>query len=110
MTDLVETKAGSGVRRAALLWIIAPLALLALAIWGLVSTDPLASFRNGAPPVEKLTFERTILNSDGLSVLIRAGGSEPMTVAQVQVDDAYWLFTQQPPGPIARGSTAAGQP
>ena len=29
-----------------------------------------------------------------------------MTIAQVQVDDAYWQFTQDPPGPIARGATA----
>lgn len=106
MTDLVETKSGSGIRRAYLAWILVPLAVLALAIYALATTDPLSSFRNGAPPVEKLTFERTILNSSGISVLVRAGGSEPMTVAQVQVDDAYWLFTQQPSGPIARGSTA----
>ncbi len=39
-------------------------------------------------------------------MLVRAGGSEPMTIAQVQVDDAYWQFTQDPPGPIARGSSA----
>ena len=37
-------------------------------------------------------------------VLVRAGGSEPMTIAQVQVDDAYWQFTQDPPGPLARGA------
>ena len=29
-----------------------------------------------------------------------------MTIAQVQVDDAYWQFAQDPPGPIARGATA----
>ena len=33
-----------------------------------------------------------------------------MTIAQVQVDDAYWQFTQDPPGPIARGATAWIQP
>ena len=69
-------------------------------------SDPLGGFNNGAPPVENLTFERTILDADGLDVLVRAGGSEPMTIAQVQVDDAYWQFTQDPPGPISRGATA----
>ena len=29
-----------------------------------------------------------------------------MTIAQVQVDDAYWQFTQEPAGPLARGTTA----
>jgi zinc transporter ZupT len=92
--------------RRALWWIVLPLAFLALAIWWLLAADPLRSFNNGAPPVENLTFERTILNANGLDVLVRAGGSEPMTVAQVQVDDAYWQFTQNPPGPIARGASA----
>ena len=33
-----------------------------------------------------------------------------MTIAQVQVDDAYWHFTQDPPGPIARGATRLDPP
>ncbi|MCV3209785.1 metal transporter [Mesorhizobium sp. YC-39] len=109
MTDLsqpsADTRAGRP-RWAYLFWIALPLAVLGLAIAWLISSDPLSSFRNGAPPVENLTFERTILSADGIRVLVRAGGSEPMTVAQVQVDDAYWQFTQDPPGPIARGATA----
>ena len=32
---------------------------------GSFAADPLQSFDNGAPPVEKLTFERTILDPDG---------------------------------------------
>ena len=51
-------------------------------------------FDNGAPPVENLTVERTILDQNGIRLLVRAGGSEPMTIAQVQVDAAYWQFTQ----------------
>ncbi|MBX3532156.1 MAG: metal transporter [Rhizobiaceae bacterium] len=86
--------------------LLAPLVLLAAAIWWLVATDPLSAFRNGAPPVESLTVERTVLDNGGLRVLVRAGGSEPMRIAQVQVDAAYWEFVQSPPGPIARGSTA----
>lgn len=92
--------------RTALLWLILPLAALGMAIAWLLIADPLRNFDSGAPPVENLTFERTILSSDGIRVLVRAGGSDPMTIAQVQVDDAYWQFTQDPPGPIARGATA----
>jgi ZIP family zinc transporter len=93
-------------RRTYLLWLLVPIAALGLAIAWLFSANPLAGFDNGAPPVENLTFERTILGADGIRVLVRAGGSEPMTIAQLQVDDAYWQFTQEPPGPIARGATA----
>ncbi|MHC5234346.1 ZIP family metal transporter [Brucella sp. LJL56] len=109
MTDVTRSSSGVPVRgfgRLRLLWIMLPLAVLGVAIAWLISGDPLSGFRNGAPPVENLTFERTILGTDGIRALVRAGGSEPMTIAQVQVDDAYWQFSQDPPGPIARGGTA----
>jgi hypothetical protein len=89
--------------RAHLLWLILPVAALALAIAWLLAANPLRDLNNGAPPVENLTFERTVLNSNGIGVLVRAGGSAPLVIAQVQVDDAYWEFTQDPPGPITRG-------
>ncbi|PBB32617.1 metal transporter [Mesorhizobium sp. WSM3879] len=109
MTDVSRTSRDTQAGRPrwlSLLWIVLPFAVLGLAVAWMVSSDPLASFRNGAPPVENLTFERTIIGNDGIRILVRAGGSEPMTIAQVQVDDAYWQFTQDPPGPIARGATA----
>ena len=84
------------------LWVALPLFLLGLAASWLVVSDPLRAFNNGAPPVERLTFERRILDNSGIHLLVRAGGSEPITIAQVQVDDAYWTFTQDPPGDLAR--------
>ena len=80
--------------------------MLAVAIVWLFQANPLQGFNNGAPPVENLTIERTILDHNGLQLLVRAGGSDPMTIAQVQVDDAYWEFAQTPQGPIASGDTA----
>lgn len=88
-----------------LLFILPLLALILASAW-LVASDWLRAFDNGAPPVEKLTFERTILDNRGIHLKIRAGGSEPMTIAQVQVDEAFWSFTQDPPGPVDRLSTA----
>lgn len=93
-------------RRTNFLWLFLPLIVLALAFVWLLTTNPLTSFNNGAPPVENLTVERTILDQQGLRLLVRAGGSEPMTIAQVQVDAAYWEFMQDPAGPIERGDTA----
>ncbi|MHB0952779.1 MAG: ZIP family metal transporter [Allorhizobium sp.] len=88
------------------LWLLLPVATLAAAIVWLLQTNPLQSFNNGAPPVENLTIERTILDHDGVRLFVRAGGSDPMVIAQVQVDAAYWEFNQEPQGPIARGDTA----
>lgn len=89
-----------------ILWVLAPIVLLLGALWWLIAGNLLSNFSNGAPPVEALTVERTILDQNGLRLLVRGGGSEPMKIAQVQVDAAYWRFTQDPPGPIERGSTA----
>ena len=80
--------------------------LLAAASALLMSSDLFRSLERGAPPVEKLTFERTVLDQDGIHVQVRAGGSEPMKIAQVQVDEAYWKFTQDPAGDLARVASA----
>lgn len=104
MTDMSPGAPPAGWRR--FVWVLAPLLVLAIAIAWIASVDPLRSFNNGAPPVEAITFERVVLDSTGIKTLIRAGGSEAMTIAQVQIDDAYWTFTMDPPGQLDRGSTA----
>lgn len=105
MTNMEETQISRpATSRSSLIWALLPLAALAVAIVWIFAANPLAGLNNGAPPVENVTFERTVLNDKGLQMLVRASGSEPMTIAQVQVDAAYWTFTQSPPGEIPRGS------
>ncbi len=86
-----------------ILLVLLPLAAILAAFVWIAWLDPLRGFNNGAPPVESLTIERTILDENGIGLLVRAGGSEAMKIAQVAVDDAFWTFTQDPPGPIKRG-------
>ena len=102
MADLSTPMPRSGLIRAAMA--LVPLAVLVVALFWIAAADPLRSFGNGAPPVEALTVERLVIDDAGLHLRLRAGGSEPVTIAQVMVDDAYWLFTQTPAGPVARGS------
>jgi zinc transporter ZupT len=83
-----------------------PLLLLVLAAALLLTSDLFRMLERGAPPVEKLTFERTVLDQDGIHLKVRAGGSETMTIVQVQVDEAYWKFTQDPPGDLSRVAAA----
>ena len=82
--------------------IFVPLLLIVAVVAGFVVLDPLRSLTGAVPPVEVLTVERTVLDHDGIALRLRAGGSEPVQIAQVQVDGAYWQFTLDPPGPIAR--------
>lgn len=89
-----------------LLWFIMPLLALGAAAAWLITSDWLKAFDTGVPPVEKITFERVVLDGEGIHAKIRAAGSEPISIAQVQVDDAYWTFAQRPPGPLAHLSSA----
>lgn len=78
------------------LWIVAlvPLILLAALIFLIVKTTPTDRLRGeGAPPVERLVIERAVLRADGIHLSVLNDGPDPVTIAQVTVDDAYWSFT-----------------
>lgn len=90
----------------ALMWAFLPLALIVLIGAAFLAADPLRTFSAGVPPVEELSVERTVLDGDGIGLLVRAGGAEPTAIAQLQVDGAYWAFTQEPAGPIPRLASA----
>lgn len=78
--------------------IAALLALLALIASGI----PLAPFRGNLPPIEALTFDRIEVTDNGFRASVVNGGPDPVTIAQVQVDDAYWQFTIEPEATIPR--------
>jgi zinc transporter ZupT len=69
-------------------------ALLALLIAAIVSFQPAERLRpSSAPPVERLTISRATLAPDGIRLSVLNDGPDPVTIAQVTVDDAYWAFT-----------------
>jgi zinc transporter, ZIP family len=56
-----------------------------------------------APPIEELTIDRITLPArDMMVVEVTNGGVDPVTVAQVLVDDAYWSFSIAPGPEIPR--------
>ncbi len=79
-----------------------PLGLIVAVAVAFMASDPLGPFRGSAPPVEALTVERTVLDEHGIDLRVRAGGSQAMRIVQVQVDGAYWNFSQEPAGPLDR--------
>jgi ZIP family zinc transporter len=71
-----------------------PLALLALLLVVIVRTGPTESLRGeGVPPVERLSVQRAVLTQGGIELSVLNDGPDPVTIAQVTVDDAYWTFT-----------------
>ncbi|MDX1567893.1 MAG: ZIP family metal transporter [Longimicrobiales bacterium] len=72
---------------------ILPLILLGLFLVGFLRWGPVGVFRAAFPPVEELTVERIAFPEEGLiRVQVVNGGPEPVTLSQVQVDEAYWDF------------------
>jgi len=88
------------------IWIVIPLVLLLGSIVLFLTTNPLEPLGVVAPPIEEVTVERTTLDEEGIHLSIRVNGSEPVRIAQVLIDEAYWTFTQTPEGPLSRLSTA----
>ena len=77
-------------------WLVAllPLVLLGALLGLIVWSGPANAIRgDGFPPVEQITFQRVELGPDGIVVTVLNDGPDPVTIAQVQVDDAYWSFT-----------------
>jgi zinc transporter ZupT len=76
---------------------VLPLLLLAAFLAVFVRVGPIGVFRAAFPPIEELTFERISFPEPGLvRVKLVNGGPEPVTVAQVIVDEAYWEHTVAP--------------
>jgi zinc transporter ZupT len=88
----------------ALTWFMSllPLGLLALLLAVFAFTDPLSIFKSDLPAVENLSVQRVVVTSDGFRLSVLNSGPEPVTIAQVLVDDAYWQFTAEPSATIPR--------
>lgn len=72
---------------------VAPLLLLALFLVGFLRWGPLGVFEAAFPPVEELTIERVSFPGPGqIDVRVVNGGPEPVTIAQLLVDEAYWAY------------------
>jgi zinc transporter, ZIP family len=86
------------------LWltVLLPLGALALLLSVFASGSPLALLRSNIPPPEELTFERVLVTQDGFRVTLINGGPVPVTVTQVQIDQAYWSFMITPSNTIPR--------
>ena len=71
-----------------------PLVLLGALLALIVRSGPADAVRGGNfPPVERLTFQRVTLEPGAIVVSVMNDGPDAVTIAQVQVDDAFWTFT-----------------
>ena len=71
---------------------VIPLGLIAVLVAIFIVTDPIGGLRE-VPPVEAVAIERTTMEPGEIDLRIRNDGPDPVTIAQVLVDDAYWAFS-----------------
>jgi zinc transporter ZupT len=82
--------------------ILLPLVLLAGILFAIVQFGPTEMLRDAdAPPVEVLSVQRTLLKPEGILLTVLNESPEPVTIAQVVVDDAFWQFSAD--GPLSVG-------
>lgn len=78
-----------------------PLVLLALLIAAIVATRPGDTLRGGpVPPAERLVLGQPRLQPGEILLPVINDGPDPTSIAQVVVDDAYWMFSPSGEGPL----------
>jgi zinc transporter, ZIP family len=83
--------------------VVFPLILLAIVVMAIVKFGPGEMLRDpDAPPVEALSVQRTLLKPEGILLTVLNESPEPVTIAQVIVDDAYWKFSADGPLTVGR--------
>jgi ZIP family zinc transporter len=83
---------GWAARRPAWLLGLLPLALIAAAIGLFAALGAPGLGERRGPPVEELAIERTVLKPGVIELGLRNDGPDPVSVAQVQVNDAFATF------------------
>ncbi|MBL8057359.1 MAG: hypothetical protein JNK29_11700 [Anaerolineales bacterium] len=81
---------------------LAPVLLLAAVIALFLVTQGAGLNVRPVAPVEALTFERTILRRGTIELHVRNTGPEPLTLAQLIINDAVWPFTVTPAATLPR--------
>jgi zinc transporter ZupT len=84
-------------------WAIIPLVILIGLISIFFFTNPLALFKaEGLPPIEAVTIEQIELRPNQFVVSVFNGSPDPITIAQVTVDDAFWEWQAAPNAEMPR--------
>lgn len=84
------------------IYVLIPLVAIVLMLLIFAYANPLGLFTANLPPIEDLSFERIRVLENGFEVTLVNGGPDPVTVAQVLVDDAYWQYQISPSNTIPR--------
>ena len=97
------------------LWISAllPVFLLLMLLLIFLKFGPLGVFKSTVAPIEKAFIQRVIFSPEHIALEVFNDGPEPITIAQVLVNEAYWQFEMTPSNtlePLQRGGISINYP
>ena len=73
-----------------------PLLLIGLLLIMFIQFGPLGVFKSTVVPIENIFIQRVVFSPEHISLEVFNDGPEPVTIAQVLVNDAYWQFAMDP--------------
>ena len=76
--------------------VLLPLILVGILLLIFVKFGPLGVFKSNIVPIEKIFIQRVVFSPEHISLEVFNDGPEPVTIAQVLVNDAYWKFAMSP--------------
>jgi ZIP family zinc transporter len=86
-------------------WVLAifPILILLGLMVLFIAFEPLSFFTGDFPPLEELTIQQVSFPENGqIQLNVINGGPDPVTIAQVLVDDAYWQYQISPGNTLER--------
>lgn len=103
MTDLTVKEQGKKrpINTGMIVLALLPLVALAGVILLFLNTGGGLNLKPPAP-VENLTFERTVLEPNKIILHVRNASPQPVTIAQVVINDAVWPFEAHPSATLPR--------
>ncbi len=105
---------GAGLTRGLPGWVLglAPLLLIVAAIGSFAALGGPGLGERRGPPAEELAVERTTLQPGTIALTVRNDGPDPVSIAQVAVNDAFASFTgaEQPIGRLQTATLTVRQP
>ncbi len=90
-----------------------PLILLGILLLVFVKFGPLGILKSTIIPIEKVFIQKVIFAPEHITVDVFNDGPEPVTIAQVLVNDAYWKFEMAPSNtlqPLDKGKIEIAYP
>lgn len=78
-----------------------PVVLLVVLLFFFLKYGPLGVFKATVPPVEKVFIQQVTFTPEHITLELVNDGPEPVTIAQVLVNEVYWKFRIEPSQTLA---------